>query len=81
MATTPSWPPGKAPGRSCTPNRATWPPACTAASPESDFRFVNLGRYTSPQAFQAAIGQPGFRQAAAAVQHRAHPGLYQVVRR
>ena len=36
-------------------------------SPEVDFRFVNLGRYTSPQAFQAATGQPGFRQAAAAI--------------
>jgi heme-degrading monooxygenase HmoA len=50
-------------------------------SPETDFRFVNIGRYTSPQAFQAAIGQPEFRQAAAAIQHRAHPSLYQVVRR
>jgi heme-degrading monooxygenase HmoA len=50
-------------------------------SPETDFRFVNIGRYTSPQAFQAAVGQPGFRQAAAAIQHRAHPSLYQVVRR
>jgi heme oxygenase (mycobilin-producing) len=50
-------------------------------SPETDFRFVNVGRYASPQAFQAAIGQPEFRQAAAAIQHRAHPGLYEVVRR
>jgi heme-degrading monooxygenase HmoA len=50
-------------------------------SPEADFRFVNLGRYTSPQAIQAAIGQPGFRQAAAAIGPRAHPGLYEVVRR
>ena len=50
-------------------------------SPEADFRFVNIGRYTSPQTFQAAIGQPEFRQAAAAIQHRAHPGLYEVVRR
>jgi heme oxygenase (mycobilin-producing) len=50
-------------------------------SPEADFRFVNIGRYTSPQAFQAAIGQPEFREAAAAIQHRAHPGLYEVVRR
>jgi len=50
-------------------------------SPEADFRFVNIGRYASPQAFQAAIGQPGFREAAAAIQHRAHPGLYEVVRR
>jgi heme-degrading monooxygenase HmoA len=50
-------------------------------SAQADFRFVNIGRYHSPQAFQAAVGQPGFRQAAAAIQHRAHPGLYQVVRR
>ena len=50
-------------------------------SADTEFRFVNIGRYTSPQAFQAAIGQPGFRQAAAAIQHRAHPSLYQVVRR
>jgi heme-degrading monooxygenase HmoA len=49
-------------------------------SPDADFRFVNIGRYTNPQAFQAAVGQPGFRQAAAAIQHRAHPSLYQVVR-
>jgi hypothetical protein len=26
--------------------------------PEADFRFVNVGRYASPQAFQAAIGPP-----------------------
>jgi heme-degrading monooxygenase HmoA len=50
-------------------------------TPEVDFRFVNIGRYTSPQAFRAAVGQPGFREAAAAIQQRAHPGLYQVVRR
>jgi heme oxygenase (mycobilin-producing) len=47
----------------------------------AEFRFVNIGRYASPQAFQAATGQPQFRQAAAAIQHRAHPGLYEVVRR
>jgi heme oxygenase (mycobilin-producing) len=50
-------------------------------SPEVDFRFVNIGRYASPQAFQAAINQTEFREAAAAIQHRAHPGLYEVVRR
>jgi heme oxygenase (mycobilin-producing) len=50
-------------------------------SPEAGFRFVNLGRYTSPQAFQAAIGHPGFRQPAAPIRHHAHPGLYEVVRR
>jgi len=50
-------------------------------SPDADFRFVNIGRYESPQAFQAAVSQPGFREAAAAIQHRAHPSLYRVVRR
>jgi heme oxygenase (mycobilin-producing) len=50
-------------------------------SPEVDFRFVNIGRYASPQALQAAVNQPRFRQAAAAIPHRAHPGLYEVVRR
>jgi len=50
-------------------------------SPETDFRFVNIGRYANPQAFQAAVSQPEFREAAAAIQHRAHPGLYEVVRR
>ena len=49
-------------------------------SPDATFRFVNIGRYESPQAFQAAVSQPGFRQAAAAIQHRAHPSLYEVVR-
>jgi heme oxygenase (mycobilin-producing) len=50
-------------------------------SADADFRFVNVGRYQSPQAFQAAVQQHGFRQAAAAIQHRAHPALYEVVRR
>lgn len=50
-------------------------------SPEAAFRFVNIARYTSPQAFRAAIGQPGFREAAAAIPYRAHPGLYEVIRR
>jgi heme oxygenase (mycobilin-producing) len=49
-------------------------------SPETGFRFINVGRYASPQAFQAAIGQPEFREAAAAIQHRAHPGLYEIIR-
>jgi heme-degrading monooxygenase HmoA len=50
-------------------------------SPAADFRFVNIGRYASPQAFQAAIGRPEFREAAAAIQHRAHPGLYEIIQR
>ncbi len=49
--------------------------------PDAEFRFVNVAEWASPAAFQAATGQPGFRHAAAAIQHRAHPGLYEVVRR
>ncbi len=49
--------------------------------PDAEFRFVNVAEWASPAAFQAATGQPGFREAAAAIQHRAHPSLYRVVRR
>jgi heme-degrading monooxygenase HmoA len=57
---------------------ATW--LHRSLSSKAAFRFVNIGRYASPQAFQAAITQPGFRQAAAAIPYGAHPGLYQVIR-
>ena len=50
-------------------------------APAADFRFVNVGRYQSPQAFQAAVGQPAFRQAAATIPYRSHPSLYEVIRR
>jgi heme-degrading monooxygenase HmoA len=50
-------------------------------SPGADFRFVNVGRYQSPRAFQAAVGQPAFREAAATIPYRAHPSLYEVIRR
>ena len=46
----------------------------------ADFRFVNLARWSSPQAFGAAVQQPGFRDAAAALPFAAHPALYEVVR-
>jgi heme oxygenase (mycobilin-producing) len=46
---------------------------------DAEFRFVNLGRYQSPEVFRTATEQPGFRQAAAAIPFRAHPGLYDVV--
>jgi heme-degrading monooxygenase HmoA len=52
-----------------------------ALSPDAQFRFVNVARWESPQAFQAAIGDRDFQEAAAAVRQRAHPGLYEVVRR
>jgi heme-degrading monooxygenase HmoA len=47
-------------------------------SPGADFRFVNVARRRSPQAFQAAISRPEFRNAP--VPFRAHPSLYEVVR-
>jgi heme-degrading monooxygenase HmoA len=50
-------------------------------SPSEDFRFVNIAFYESPQTYQAAIQQPGFREVAAAIPHRPHPWLYEVVHR
>jgi heme-degrading monooxygenase HmoA len=50
-------------------------------SPEARFRFVNVAGWHDPQAFQQAIGDPGFREAAAGIQRWAHASLYQVVRR
>jgi heme-degrading monooxygenase HmoA len=52
-----------------------------AVSPDPDFRFVNVGRWQSPQAFQQAIQSEGFRQVSAALaDFRPHPALYRVVR-
>jgi heme-degrading monooxygenase HmoA len=52
-----------------------------AVSPNPDFRFVNVGRWESPQEFQAAIQSPGFRDASRALaDFRPHPALYRVVR-
>jgi heme-degrading monooxygenase HmoA len=50
-------------------------------SPGADFRFVNVGRYQSPQAFQAAVRHADFQRAAATIPYRAHPGRYEVIRR
>jgi heme oxygenase (mycobilin-producing) len=49
--------------------------------PRADFRFVNVARWAGAREFQAAIGQRGFREVSAAIPYRAHPGLYEVVRR
>ena len=49
-------------------------------SAEADFRFINVGWYASPQAFQAAISSPGFQDTARRLPYRAHPGLYRVAR-
>ena len=52
-----------------------------AVSPNPDFRFVNVGRWESPQAFQQAIQSPSFREASLTLaDFRPHPALYQVVR-
>jgi hypothetical protein len=45
--------------------------------PDPDFRFVNVGRYASAEAFRAAVGDPRFRTAAP-VPYRPHPGLYRI---
>jgi heme-degrading monooxygenase HmoA len=47
---------------------------------ESDFRFVNLARWSSPLMFARATQRPEFREAAAALRFPAHPALYSVVR-
>ncbi len=47
-------------------------------SPAADFRFVNVAVWQSPQAFQAAVSQPGFT--ATLIPFASHPSLYQVVR-
>ena len=52
-----------------------------AVSPNPDFRFVNVGRWETPQAFQQAIQSEGFREASQALaDFRPHPALYQIVR-
>jgi heme oxygenase (mycobilin-producing) len=49
-----------------------------SVSPDADFRFVNVARWSSPDAFTAAITDPEFR-AAAPVPYTAHPGLYTAI--
>jgi heme-degrading monooxygenase HmoA len=52
-----------------------------AVSPNPDFRFVNVGRWESPQAVEQAIQSPGFREASRALaDFRPHPALYRIVR-
>jgi len=46
----------------------------------ADFRFVNIARWSSPQAFVAAVEHPGFQRAAAAMPFASHPALYEVIR-
>lgn len=45
----------------------------------ADFRFVEIGRWSSPLAFARALRQPDVERAAAAMTHPAHPALYLIV--
>jgi heme-degrading monooxygenase HmoA len=47
---------------------------------DSDFRFVNLARWSSPLMYARATQRPEFRAAANALRFPAHPALYSVVR-
>jgi heme oxygenase (mycobilin-producing) len=47
-------------------------------SPDADFRFVNVARWESQQAFRDATSQPEFRTTPVAF--RFHASLYEVVR-
>lgn len=46
----------------------------------TDFRFVNVARWSSPLMYARATGRPEFRAAGADLTYRAHPALYSVVR-
>ena len=50
-----------------------------AVSPDPRFRFINVARWESPEAFRAAVSSDGFRQLATGTPPN-HPALYQVVR-
>ncbi len=47
-------------------------------APNADFRFVNVARWESAEAFRAATSQPEFRDQD--IGYRFHASLYQVVR-
>jgi heme oxygenase (mycobilin-producing) len=49
-----------------------------ALRPDAAFRFVNVARVDSPEAWRQAIADPEFP--GAKMPFRAHPGLYEVVR-
>lgn len=48
-----------------------------ALRPEADFRFVNVARVDSPEAWREAISDPAFP--GGEMPFRAHPSLYEVV--
>ncbi len=50
-----------------------------AISPDADFRFVNVARWSSPLMFARALDRPEFQRAAGAMPFRGHSALYEVV--
>jgi heme-degrading monooxygenase HmoA len=46
----------------------------------TDFRFVNIARWSSPLAFSRAVGQRAFQETASAMPFASHPALYEVIR-
>jgi heme-degrading monooxygenase HmoA len=46
---------------------------------DSDFRFVDLARWSSPLMFARATARPEFGEAAARLPYGGHPALYSVV--
>ena len=52
-----------------------------ALASDAEFQFVNVAHWASAEDFTAAIGSPGFREAAGGLAgYRPHPALYRAVR-
>ena len=52
-----------------------------AVASDAEFQFVNVAHWASAEDFTAAIGSPGFRDAAGGLAgYRPHPALYRAVR-
>jgi heme-degrading monooxygenase HmoA len=47
---------------------------------QTDFRFVDIARWSSPLAYSKATQRPEVQAAAEAMAYRSHPSLYQVIR-
>ena len=47
-------------------------------APNATYRFINIARWESPEAFQKAVSSPDFP--GSAIRQKAHPALFRVVR-
>lgn len=52
-----------------------------AASPDADFRFVNIAHWRSAEEFTEAVQSDGLRAAATGLRWPMHPTLYRIVSR